>query len=159
MSVRTEMFWGAFGKQRESKLMWRRVADCSRHDFLRPEKHGRRRWQVVFVGPLTTMMMTNWGNVGWTRTMEPPHCRLNAWISNLLSTLEVSNTNIQPSPTNSTSGGRRKYFDRVAQRRNSCISFKSITVRCISLGAGSQLLTIYICWVRYRKGPLLPCNV
>ena len=31
---RTEMFWGAFGKQRESKLMWRRVADCSRHDFL-----------------------------------------------------------------------------------------------------------------------------
>ena len=49
INVRTEMFWGAFGKQRESKLMWRRVADCSRHDFLRLEKHGRRRWQAVFV--------------------------------------------------------------------------------------------------------------
>jgi len=40
------MFWGAFGKQRESRLMRRRVADCSRHDFLWPEKHGRRQWHA-----------------------------------------------------------------------------------------------------------------
>jgi len=62
------MFWGAFGKQRESKLMWRRVADCSRHDFLRPEKHGRRHmililqlWHLYYIYAVAAIYLQKWG--------------------------------------------------------------------------------------------------
>jgi len=60
--------WGAFGKQRQSQLMWRRVAERLFQKRLPATKrHGRRRWQAVFVGSLTARTKMTGDSGGWSR--------------------------------------------------------------------------------------------